>query len=45
MDKWYRCPRCKKKLILYNRSAQAKGIFLMCKNCKGIIEIKINAKN
>ena len=45
MKKWYRCPICKKKLIQYNKDAQAKGIFLLCKSCKKEIEIKIKIKN
>lgn len=42
MDKWYTCPYCNKKLIKYGKDAKAKGIFLLCKNCKNEIEIKIN---
>ena len=40
MKRWYRCPICKKKLIQYNKDAEAKGIFLLCKNCKKEIEAK-----
>ena len=39
--KWYKCPYCKKNLIKYNKNAQSKGIFLLCKNCKKEIEVKI----
>jgi len=42
MDKWYKCPYCNKKLIKYQEDAKANGIFLLCKNCKKEIEIKIN---
>jgi len=42
MDKWYKCPYCNKKLIKYIKGANSKGVFLLCKNCKKEIEIKIN---
>lgn len=42
MKKWYRCPSCDKKMIKYERDANSKGVFLLCKNCKKEIEIKIN---
>lgn len=40
--KWYLCPNCGKKLVKYKVDAFSKGIFLICKNCKSEIEIKIN---
>lgn len=42
MDKWYSCPYCNKKLVKYNKGANSNGVFLLCKNCKNEIEIKIN---
>ena len=42
MDKWYICPYCNKKLVKYKKGAKSKGVFLLCKNCKKEIEIKIN---
>lgn len=44
MVKWYMCPYCKKKIIRYRKDAISKGVFLLCKNCKKEIEIKINIK-
>lgn len=44
MKIWYRCPYCNKKIIRYEEDAKSKGIFLLCKNCKKEIEIKINNK-
>lgn len=44
MKKWFLCPCCKKKLIRYKEDAESKGVFLLCKNCKKEIEIKINNK-
>ena len=42
--KWYVCPNCNKKLIKYDKDAYSKSIFLICKNCKSEIEIKISNK-
>ena len=42
MDKWYICPYCNKKLVKYKKGANSNGVFLLCKNCKKEIEIKIN---
>lgn len=39
--KWYRCPQCGKKLVVYQEGASCKGIFVRCKECKSIIEIRI----
>ena len=43
-EKWYVCPNCNKKLIKYDKDAYSKSIFLICKNCKSEIEIKISNK-
>ena len=42
MKKWFKCPFCNKKLAQYNENAKSIGVFLLCKNCKREIEIKIN---
>ena len=42
--KWYECPECKKKLIQYRKGDTASDIFLLCKNCKKKLKIKINKK-
>ena len=44
MKKWYICPYCKKKMIKYEKDANSKGVFLLCKKCGKEIEIKINNK-
>ncbi len=44
VKKWYICPYCKKKLIKYEKNAESKGIFLLCKNCRKEIEIKITIR-
>ena len=41
MEKWYRCPFCKKKIIKYGKGAVCRGVFLLCKNCGKQVEIKI----
>lgn len=38
---WYECPNCGQKLLIYNKRAHARGIFLLCKKCKKEVEIKI----
>lgn len=43
--KWYVCPYCNKKLIKYENNAHSNGIYIMCKNCKEEIEIKIKNKS
>lgn len=40
---WYCCPVCGTKLLIYDNSAHAEGIFLKCKNCKNEIPILIKA--
>ena len=42
MNKWFLCPYCNKKLVKYKKDANSNGVFLLCKNCKKEIEIKIN---
>lgn len=41
MKKWFLCPFCNKKLIKYDKDAECKGVFLLCKKCGKQIEIKI----
>lgn len=39
--KWYRCPVCGTKLLIYDNTAKIDGgIFIKCKCCKNEIEIK-----
>ena len=39
--KWYTCPYCGKKLVIYDNTARSSGVFILCKNCKNEIEIRI----
>ena len=39
--KWYECPHCGKKLVIYNNVACCSGVFVYCKRCKRQIEIII----
>lgn len=38
---WYRCPTCGKKLVICDNMASCRGVFIICKQCKNEIEIKI----
>ena len=42
MKKWFLCPYCKKKLIKYEKDAECKSVFLLCKKCGKEIEVRIN---
>ena len=39
--KWYRCPYCGKKLLIYEDTAKCSGVYLNCRECKREINIKI----
>lgn len=42
-SEWYRCPKCNKKLLQYDYvKGKSEGLYIKCKSCKQIIEIKIN---
>lgn len=39
--KWYCCPICGSKLLIYDNTAKLNGgIFIKCRSCKNEIEIK-----
>ena len=38
---WYHCPNCGKHLLIYAEGAKCSGVFLRCKECRKVIEIKI----
>lgn len=38
---WYRCPNCGQKILQVNSKSIATSIFIKCKNCHKVIEIKI----
>jgi len=40
--KWFRCPHCGKKLLLYTNNSIVKGVYVYCKRCKKDIEVKID---
>lgn len=40
--KWYTCPHCGKKILLYGPLARSEKVYIKCKNCKKEIEIKIS---
>ncbi len=40
--KWYCCPVCHTKLIIYDNTAVLSGgLFIKCRTCKREIEIKV----
>ena len=39
--KWFRCPYCGKKLLIYDDTAQCDGVYINCRECKREIKIKI----
>lgn len=42
-EKWFRCPKCSKKILKYNEhTGKSQDIYIKCKRCKEIIEIKID---
>jgi len=42
---WYRCPHCGCKILIMSRDAISKGLFIKCKFCKKIVEIKVEKNN
>jgi len=40
-QRWFRCPFCGKKLFYYDNTAYCEGVYMMCKQCREIIEIRI----
>lgn len=39
--KWYRCPRCRKKLFVYDNTANCKGVYIRCKQCGKEVRVNI----
>lgn len=40
--KWYKCPKCGKKLLQYDETKGiSKAVYIKCKNCRRVVEIKI----
>lgn len=39
--KWYHCPYCGKKLLIYDDVAECSGVYLNCRECKREVRIKI----
>ena len=40
--KWFVCPDCGKKLVVYDDTAKCRGVYVYCKFCKKEVEIKVN---
>lgn len=39
---WYKCPHCGTKLLLFDNTANCKGVYIKCKTCKREIEIIVH---
>ena len=39
--RWYCCPYCHTKLVIYDNTASAAGAYIKCRTCKREVEIKI----
>lgn len=39
--RWYRCPHCGQKILIYDDTTRCKGIYIPCKKCRREIEVKI----
>ena len=39
--RWYACPHCGKKLVIYDNTAACSGVFVKCKQCEREVEIQI----
>lgn len=39
--KWYKCPYCGKKLLIYDDAANCRGLYINCRECKREVNIKI----
>lgn len=44
MEKWYKCPICGQKILKYEENAKSEKVYIKCKKCKNIIEIKIESR-
>lgn len=39
--KWYTCPSCGTKLLIYDNTAKSSGVYIKCRTCKKEIEVII----
>ena len=39
--KWFRCPYCGKKLLIYDDTAECNGVYLNCREFRKEVKIKI----
>ena len=40
---WYHCPECGTKLLIYDNTSRAEGLYIKCRTCKTEVEIKIKS--
>ena len=41
LRQWYYCPYCHTKLVIYDNTAKAYGLYIKCRTCKKEVQIKI----
>lgn len=39
--KWYTCPACGQRLLIYADGAKCSGVYIRCKGCKREVEVRI----
>ena len=44
VGKWYRCPKCRKKLLFIEEETEIRKLHFKCKQCRNIIEINVPEK-
>lgn len=38
---WFTCDHCNKKLLIYDNTSNCSGVYIKCKSCGHVNEIKI----
>lgn len=38
---WFCCPRCGKRLLLYDNTAECRGVYIKCKACGRVVEVRV----
>lgn len=38
---WFACPRCGKRLLLYDNTAACGGMYVKCKACGRVVEVRL----
>lgn len=38
---WFLCPHCGKRLLLYDNTAVCRGVYVKCKTCGRVVEVRL----